>query len=147
MHHSAVCLRRWNLFPELPVSSSDPPRKPWKQSTGGPVTLEKIDAAIHGCGEPPRGYCLSTDIVSLNGAREVNTPAVCFVLHINFFLLCVHSLETSIFRVVKAFRQRAGNWTEEVICLPSVSIHVDISAMSSSIDMKTHIDTLMFIYN
>jgi hypothetical protein len=50
----------------------------------GPVTLDKRNAVFGGCREPPRAHYLGTDIVSSDGTHEVNTPAVCFFLHMNF---------------------------------------------------------------
>jgi hypothetical protein len=75
----------------------------------GSVSLDKRSAVFGGCREPPRGHYLSTDIVSSNGAREVNTPAASFLQHINFSTLCVHSFERCIFSVAKAFGQWAVN--------------------------------------
>jgi len=69
-----------------------------------PVTLDKRNAVIGGCREPPRGHYLGTDIVSSDGAREVNTPAVCFLLHINISPCVLNSLERSIYSVAKVSR-------------------------------------------
>jgi len=74
-----------------------------------PVTLDKRNAVFGGCREPPRGHYLSTDIVSSYGAREVNTPTVCFFLHINFSCCVLNSLEGIIFSVARAFIQRGVN--------------------------------------
>lgn len=65
-----------------------------------PVTSDKRNAVFGGCREPPRGHYLSTDIASSNGAPEVNTPAVCFFLHINFSC-CVLTLLKGLFLVVR----------------------------------------------
>jgi hypothetical protein len=101
-----------------------------------PIASDKRNALFVGCREPPRAHYLSTDIVSSNGAREVNTPPVCFLLHINFSS-CVFTLLNGVFLVLPKWSvNRTEKW---FVCL-------QLTYTTSSSDVKTHIYTSVFIY-